>query len=62
MGLKSKENYLLTYKDDSKEGVILMPRSKNGVTFGGWSVSGTSGNHIAGTLAGREKEGHVLRG
>jgi len=40
-----------------------MPRSKNRVTFGGWSFSGTSGNHNAGTLANkREKEGQVLRG
>ena len=56
LGLKSKENYLVAYKDDSKEGVVLMPRSKKGITFGGWSFSGTSGNHIAGTLAIKERK------
>ena len=33
-----------------------MPRSRNRVTFGGWSFSGTSGNHIAGTLAIKERK------
>jgi len=43
---------------------ILGLKSKENLPFSlqGWSFSGTSGNHIAGTLAGREKEGHVLRG